>query len=241
VTAPIDPVESVAGRDGGVVLTCEHASERTPPGYVWPEADERLRGTHWAFDLGARALTLELAAALGCPAVLARFSRLWIDPNRAPDAPTLFRTDADGLPVHLNQALGAKEKERRMRELYEPFHFEVDATLRRTPSAKLLFAIHSFTPLYEGSPREVELGVLFDQEEELARELRDLLARTGRRVALNEPWSGKDGLIYSAERHAGTYRLRALELEVRQDLAVDAEFRAEILPPLVEFLSRFDR
>jgi predicted N-formylglutamate amidohydrolase len=235
----IDPVEIVSGGGAGVVLTCEHASERTPPGYTWPEADARLAGTHWAFDLGAREITLELAKAIGGPAVLARFSRLFVDPNRPLDAPTLFRTEAEGLPVAMNVALAAGERERRVRELYDPFHAAIEEVVERTRDAKLVFAIHTFTPLYEGAPREVELGVLFDREDELAHELYEELLRSGRRVALNEPWSGKDGLIYSADGHARRRGLRALELEVRQDLAVDARFRAAILPHLVSFLDRF--
>lgn len=235
----IDPVEIVSGGGAGVVLTCEHASERTPPGYSWPEADARLAGTHWAYDLGAREITLELATAIGAPAVLARFSRLFVDPNRPLDAPTLFRAEAEGLPVAMNVALAAGERGRRIRELYEPFHAEVEAMVRQTKDAKLVFAIHTFTPLYEGAPREVELGVLFDREDDLAGELHRELLRSGRNVALNEPWSGKDGLIYSADGHAQRHGLKALELEVRQDLAVDPRFRAEILPHLVAFLRRF--
>jgi len=44
------------------------------------------------------------AAALNGPAVIARFSRLLCDCNRPLDAPTLFRTVADGKPIALNQA-----------------------------------------------------------------------------------------------------------------------------------------
>jgi predicted N-formylglutamate amidohydrolase len=35
---------------------------------------------------------------------------------------------------------------------------------------------------------------------------------------LNAPYSGRDGLIYSAQRHGRAHELVYLELEVRQDL-----------------------
>ena len=54
-------------------------------------------------------------------------------------------------------------------------------------------------------------------------------------VAANEPWSGKDGLIYSAERHAHRHGRIALELEVRQDLATDATWRQQLVAVLVDF------
>ncbi len=56
-------------------------------------------------------------------------------------------------------------------------------------------------------------------------------------VALNEPYSGRLGMIYSASHHAGRHGRRALELEVRQDLSVDADFRARLVPLVLEALT----
>jgi len=46
---------------------------------------------HIAYDIGAEGVTRGLAARFGVPAVLSRFSRLVIDPNRGLDDPTLVR------------------------------------------------------------------------------------------------------------------------------------------------------
>ena len=68
----------VFGDTAGIVMTCEHASERVPDGFaeetgfVWPEADRWLRGTHWAYDLGAEAIAIEHARAVGARLVCAR-------------------------------------------------------------------------------------------------------------------------------------------------------------------------
>ena len=227
---------AIDGRaDAPVFLTCEHASEDLPDGEAWPEPDLRLRGTHWAFDLGAREITLELAAALSAPAVLATFSRLWIDPNRPLDSETLFREVADGEPILLNQSLDAAARERRIEQHYRPFHAAIDRRLGAT-RCPIVLAIHTFTPLYEGQPRKVELGVLFDHEDELGQRWTEHLHALGHDARANEPWSGKAGLIHVAQTHADAHGRRAMELEVRQDLAVDPGFRARLIPELVAML-----
>src|ERR1700753_1262283 len=158
-----------------VFLTCEHASNRMPPPFRWPDEDAWLADTHWAFDLGAADLSRELARALGVSAVLSRFSRLLVDPNRTQEAADLFRTVADGKPVVLNRGLDDGERARRL-ALANAYHSTIDALLASDP-AKVVLSVHSFTPLYEGVRRTVEVGVLFDREEVLAERVRAALER----------------------------------------------------------------
>jgi len=216
-----------AGRgDARVLLTCEHASAHLPRPWSWHAEDEWLRGTHWAADLGAAELARDLAEEWGATAVLARFSRLLADPNRPEDSPELVRTVAEGREIAMNRAVDARERARRV-ALWQSYHRAVDTTLA-THAAPMIFAVHSFTPLYEGEPRHLEIGVLYDREEALAHELRDALAASAFEVELNEPYSGREGLIYSADRHAHAHGRRALEIEVRQDLCVDDAFRRRL-------------
>jgi predicted N-formylglutamate amidohydrolase len=84
----------------------------------------------------------------------------------------------------------------------------------------------------------MEIGVLFDREDALAAVLAEALAAEGFVVAMNEPYSGKEGLIYAAERHASAHGKHALELEVRQDLAVKPEARARVVAALRRFVAR---
>jgi predicted N-formylglutamate amidohydrolase len=231
-----EPYEIVPGRPTApAFLICEHASQTLPMGWTWPDEDLRLVGTHWAYDLGARALTLDLAAALHAPAVLATFTRLLVDPNRPEDSPTLFRTEADGQPVILNDAISGADRERRLGGYYRPFHGAVDAELARTRCPAVL-AIHTYTPLYEGQRRHLEIGVLFDREDAVGEAWIEFLRSFGYDCHANEPWSGKAGLIHAAQTHADRHARRALELEVRQDLAEDATFRAVLVPRLVRML-----
>ena len=228
-----DAVEQIGG-DGPILITCEHASQRMPPGWSWPEEDRWLIDTHWAYDLGARELAVSLAGALGAAAVLSRHSRLLIDPNRDETSPTLFLTEAEGRPVHLNTThLCDAERRRRIERLLRPYHAELDACVRAS-AAPTLVAMHSFTPIYQGQVRTIEVGVLFDRDEDLARRVASALDARGLTVALNEPYSGLAGLIYSIDRHARAHSRQAVELEVRQDLATDPSFRATFVSWLEE-------
>ena len=102
-----------------------------------------------------------------------------------------------------------------------------------------LCSVHSFTPLYLGRTRPMEVGVLFDVHHEHAWRLEGALAEQGFESALNAPYSGLDGLIYSAQRHGRTHDLPYLELEVRQDLIDSAEKAQAIAPRLSAALREY--
>ncbi|MCB9610633.1 MAG: N-formylglutamate amidohydrolase [Polyangiaceae bacterium] len=215
------------GRAERVLLSAEHASNRLPDDWDWADADAHLVDSHWAWDPGVRELVLELAEALTTTAVLARFTRLLADPNRPEGHPELFRKHADGAEVALNQQIHTEEAEARVTNYYRPYHAQLDREVAESP-AELCFSVHSFTPVYQGEPRELEMGVLFNEEEQLAESLQRHLSAAGYDTRLNEPYSGKAGLIYSIEQPAIRHRRRALEIEVRNDLLLDAQRRGEI-------------
>jgi len=218
-------------RAAPLVLTCEHASAHLPDPWTWPREDAWLAHTHWAVDLGAADLTRELAETMGAGAALCGFSRLLIDPNRPQGSPELIRRTAEGRAVALNASVDAAERRRRL-AWWEAYHHAAES-LAIDSGAPFLFAVHSFTPVYEGQQRDLALGILFDHEQAVAERLARALEPLGQ-VALNEPYSGKDGLIYSAQRHADRSGKRPLEIEVRQDLAVEPAFRRELIARLCD-------
>ncbi len=233
LTEAYEVLESV---EAPIVLSCEHATNRLPPGWTWPLKDAWLVETHWAFDLGIADVTRELATELGAPAVLSRFSRLLIDPNRDTASPTLFRDVADGRLVQLNRGLPWHERQRRLTELYMPFHQAFGRLAEAAPGADLL-SLHSFTPIYEGGPpRPMEIGILFDREDVLARALANHLSDVGWVVALNKPYSGQGGNMYSVDHHAMANQRRAIELELRQDVTTDPARRERLVTDLAEAL-----
>lgn len=229
----------VRGGRSRTTLLCEHASMRLPEPWTWPDEDHWVVGTHWSWDPGAAEITRELADALGAAAVLSRFTRLLCDPNRAESDPDLFRAVAEGRRLALNQDLGQAERERRLATYHRAYHAAADRLIADHPGTAVL-SVHTFTPLYEGSPRDVEIGVLFDDEDDLATDLAVAISDRGYPVWLNEPWSGKDGLIYSADRHGKAHGRRVLELEVRNDLATDPAWRAAFVPHLRDALAELD-
>jgi predicted N-formylglutamate amidohydrolase len=236
----MDSIETVEEIDGDfdrrLVLTCEHASAHLPEPWKWPEEDRWLVDTHWASDIGAAEFTRRVAQRMNVPAVLARFSRLLVDPNRPLGSETLFRENADGRTVHLNEALLDAERVRRIDRFYHPYHAAVSAMVERS-RGDTVFSIHTFTDTYEGDARILEIGVLFDEDEEPARRLVRHLEEAGFHVLQNEPWSGKAGLAYSPVRHAREFGRCALEIEARQDLIIEESFAARLAEALASFFS----
>ena len=210
-----------------MVLSCEHASNHMPAPWSWPREDARLVDDHWAWDPGAAELTRALCARLGVGAVLANFSRLLIDPNRPLDSPTLFRDVADGAPVRLNEEVTDLDRQRRIKDWYTPFHAAYDRLVARHPGFALC-SLHSFTPVYEGSTRVVEIGVLWDRDEAWGEAFAHRMNRGPWKVFCNEPYSGRAGLMYSAQRHADAHGRKAIEIEVRNDLLADKSTREGI-------------
>src|SRR5262245_55808805 len=104
--------------DRGLVLLCDHAGNAIPPGYgtlgLPPDQFKR----HIAYDIGAAALVRALAAALDVPAVMTRYSRLLIDPNRGRDDPTLIMRLSDGAVIPGNRKLDAGERQKRLHLYY---------------------------------------------------------------------------------------------------------------------------
>src|SRR5690606_37084751 len=125
VFAPFDLVEGDASR--GILLVCDHARRDLPHDYGTLGLPAAEFERHIAYDIGAEAVTRELAALLGAPAVLANFSRLLIDPNRGEDDPTLIRQLYDGTVVPGNYPMAAEERERRLERFYRPYHDAVAA------------------------------------------------------------------------------------------------------------------
>ena len=214
--------EPGARPDSPILLTCEHATNLLPPGIEATAEDAPWLQTHWAWDPGAEALTRAIAAHFGAEALYSRFSRLVIDPNRARDQDGLVRAETEGHALSFNADLTEDEVERRWGAYHAPYHAAVDAAVaarvaRGTPF--LLFSVHTFTPVYMGTPREIEFGVLFDDHEELAHLLHTTMGHASElTTGLNVPYSGKNGLIYSAHRHGTTHDVPYLEIEARQDL-----------------------
>ena len=232
-TADFAPVEIVAGRlDAGALVICDHARNAFPPAYgtlgLPPAALER----HIAYDIGARDMSLELAARLQAPLVMSTFSRLLIDPNRGDDDPTLVMRFSDGAVVPGNARADAAEIDRRIALYWRPYRDAVEATTQTmiaTGIAPAILSVHTFTPVWRGTPRPWKVGLLYDRDDRLARTLLSALAADGldaQEIGDNEPYEG--GLKGDTIDAVATSRgLPNVLIEVRQDLVATPESARE--------------
>lgn len=207
-----------------VLLLCDHAANAVPPdiggGDLGLPPSEMAR--HIAYDVGARGVTLALAAALGAGAVLTRHSRLVIDPNRGEDDPTLIMRLYDGTIVPANRVVDAAEAARRIAAYHRPYHAAIASQIDWRLGLGLrpvLVAIHSFTPQLRGrAPRPWHIGVLWGGDGRIALPLiARLRAEADLCVGDNEPYSGHlsgDTL----DRHGIGRGLPHVLIEIRNDL-----------------------
>jgi predicted N-formylglutamate amidohydrolase len=226
--APVDVVRPEG--EPSLILLCDHASNAAPPEIGSLGLDPADMARHIAWDVGARGLTLALSDLFEAPAVLARFSRLVIDPNRGEDDPTLIMRLSDGSVIPGNRAVDAAERERRLDAYHRPYHAAVTAAIERSLAQGVtprLVSVHSFTPQLRGrAPRPWHVGVLWDRDARLAAPLLEgLRAEDELIIGDNEPYSGhlEGDCLW---RHGLERGLPHVLIEVRNDLIADVEGQA---------------
>jgi predicted N-formylglutamate amidohydrolase len=208
-----------------LVLTCEHASYALPREYQNLGLSPADVQRHIGWDIGARSVVAYLGQALDAPAICSRYSRLLIDCNRDLNDHDLIVYESDRTVIMGNRDISSEERQNRIKQFYRPYHEAIDGLLteRRGRWPVTLLSIHRFTPVLGKKERRFDFGVLFDRYEDLAQEVGGRLGHEGHRVLYNEPYSGYDGLIFSARSHGERNELVYLELEVNNSLIASAE------------------
>lgn len=204
-----------------VLLLCEHASNAFPQPFGALGLDEAARESHVAWDPGALDMALRLSQAWGAPLVHSAVSRLVYDCNRPPEAPDAMPARSEVYDVPGNRDLSLEDREARTTAIYRPFVAAVDAAVARANPGAIV-TVHSFTPVYFGTRRTVEIGVLFDSDTRLADAL---LAQDwgGFEVRGNDPYGPEDGVTHSLKRHAISRGLPNVMIEIRNDLLATPE------------------
>lgn len=221
--APDAPIEvRNASGSGPFLLVCEHASNFIPPEYGTLGLDADALESHIAWDPGALAVADEMARLLDAPLVAARVSRLVYDCNRPPDSPSAMPAESEIYRIPGNANLSAAARQARAEAVYFPFREALARTIdahgaRRGPPT--IVTVHSFTPVWRGAARAVEVGILHDDDSGLADAmLRAAGDGNGLVVRRNEPYGPQDGVTHTLREHALPRGLANVMIEIRNDL-----------------------
>ena len=211
---------------GPFIFSCEHASNNLPSDVTPTAVDVHFLQTHWGWDIGAESVTRHLVDGTNSQGILATHSRLWIDLNRSLNRTDLVRLEAEGHRLSFNQDLTSEDHTQRLQQIYKPFHSAYHTLVqrrRRQAPPVILISVHSFTPVWDGVVRTMDIGVLFDECEELGLKLAELLKKEGLFVEINAPYTGRGGLMYSVEDKGKRHQCPHLELEINQAIICTPE------------------
>jgi len=221
---------------GRVVLVCEHASNVIPAEFQGLGLPQDLQAAHIAWDPGALPVARHLADLLNEPLVSGGLSRLLYDCNRPPEAPDAVPARSEIYDIPGNRDLDEAAREMRVRGIYLPFRTRLAETVADA-GQPVLVTIHSFTPVYKGVPREVEIGILHDDDSRLADAMLELAPRhTALKVARNDPYGPAQGVTHTLRTHALAHGLMNVMIEIRNDLITSATSQREMAETLHAWL-----
>jgi predicted N-formylglutamate amidohydrolase len=176
---------------------------------------------HIGWDIGAEPLTRRLADRFDAPAIIASYSRLVIDCNRALSDPSCISEASDGTLVPGNADLSPTARAERSEAIYWPYHRRIALTLDGFAARGVVpavISIHSFTPSIQGVPRPWQVGVLWDADQRISAPLLRALRENEKLiVGDNQPYSLRGPTDFTLPYHAVPRGLAHVLVEVRQD------------------------
>ena len=221
------------------VLTCDHAANRIPKRLQALGLDPVDLERHIAWDIGAAGVTALLAGQLDAVAILQNYSRLIIDCNRPPEVESSIAKISEHTDIPGNLGLSDADRAARVAEIFQPYHDRIAQELDRRRDANIpavVIAVHSFTPIFKGSARSWQAGVLYNRDDRMAKPMLKLLRSEGLVVGDNEPYALGDASDYTIPVHGEKRGLPHVEIEIRQDLIADVAGQKEWADRLVPML-----
>jgi predicted N-formylglutamate amidohydrolase len=208
------------------LFVCEHASRRLPQRMgtlgLTPDALE----SHIAWDPGALAVSALLSKQMDAALFHQRFSRLVYDCNRPPEAEAAMPSVSEIFDIPGNVGLSSEDRLARTQAIYYPFRdglADLIAARVRKGQPTIVVTMHSFTPVYHGKPRSVEVGILHDADTRLADAMLAAAAADGAAfdTRRNEPYGPADGVTHTLIEHGLKNGLLNVMIEIRNDLVSD--------------------
>lgn len=207
--------------ESAVLLVCEHASRMIPEGLSALGLDEAASQSHIAWDPGAMKVAERLSEALDATLIAQKISRLVYDCNRPPESDQAVRAESEAYHIPGNAGLGTAERAKRTDYIYRPFQKALSVAVK-TRAQTVLVTIHSFTPVYNGEARAVEVGILHDSDRRLADAMLNAAIKNPTyNVQRNAPYGPEDGVTHTLKEHAVAHGLPNVMIEVRNDLLAD--------------------
>ena len=229
---------------GRIVFVCEHASNYIPESFHRLGLSETQLQSHIAWDPGALSVAQSLAEIFDAPLVYSGISRLMYDCNRPPGEPSsiALKSEMDDIPGNFNLSDSAINS--RIQLIYEPFVQAIDDITREQTERNMspsIVTIHSFTPLYHGKTREVEVGILHDDDHRLADcFMANCDSEAPYVIRRNQPYGPADGVTHTLKERAMPGNLPNVMIEMRNDLIQDeagiekmVNFLAGVLKPSI--------
>ncbi len=234
------PVFEVVNADAPspIVLICEHASAYIPPHLNNLGLSGDVLTSHAAWDPGALGVAQGLSQHLDAVLVASRISRLVYDCNRPPGHPGAMPARSEVYDIPGNMDVSDEERQRRHDAYYRPFRDAVAQAIRSVRKP-IIATIHSFTPIYHGQVRDVEIGILHDQDTRVADAMLACgAAHTPHIVRRNEPYGPVDGVTHTVAEHATPRGFPNVMIEVRNDLIATPDAQAEVARQLAGWLTQ---
>lgn len=206
------------------VISCEHGGYEVPeahlPDFDSPHAQRSLR-SHRGYDPGALVAARQIAAALHVPLIFSEVSRLVIELNRCETSDSLFSEFCKNLT---DQA-----RDRLIHEHYRPYRQRVFAAVEQSihdDELAVHISVHSFVPVFHGTRRALDVGILFDPSREPEATFAEgwierlKLIDPALRVLPNSPYAGiDDGLTTTCRGKYPAANYVGIEVEINSRFA----------------------
>jgi predicted N-formylglutamate amidohydrolase len=208
------------------LLTCDHYGRAIPLalGDLGLPPTELTR--HIAWDIGIAGVADALSRQLDAHLIAQAYSRLVIDCNRPPSAPSSIPRISEVTIIPGNEGIEHEEAIARRQAVFDPYHRRIDEAIEarlRDGIPTVLVALHSFTPVYKGVARPWHIGTLYHRDTKLPPLLLEhLRAEPGLVVGDNEPYAVSDETDYTIPVHGEKRGLMNTGIEIRQDQIAEA-------------------
>ena len=208
------------------VVTCEHAGNTVPLNYAHLfHGKEEILQSHRGWDPGAVDVATALSKELSAPFFICETTRLLVEPNRSLHSESLFS--------EYSQSLTDAEKNHLLENYYHPHRSAVEQLIRNSSEGILHLSIHTFTPVWDGRERIIDLGLLFDpdrsNEAKVCDDYRTKLKRSlpAMNIEFNAPYKGiDDGFTTYLRTQFDNDRYLGIEIEINQKFVGTEKLKA---------------